>query len=760
MFYRFLIYLVSFSFLFFEFGFNCYSQTYTKQFFDSLDVSNKKINLYLIPLDSKINRKTSTQAGKAFQKAKIVIESAVLPEFKLKSKTKWNNPFSDHKQFTKEMKDVRNAYFEYFDRDPNGLYFFIIPSYLSDSIDGYSIPGKSIAFLTEKGLSNQNVVNLNLGTCLGLKFETDSLNIMNPFDTLGKELNWEQCVQLREKLTSFAIFDDFENVSTNNGLVAKFLWEANEDGEIEFDPSNPFSSLKKTELNNSYLVYRKVTNPFFKELFIFYGHSICAVHLISLGITISLTFYFRRRFNRVIENSGFFKRVSMRLMKLILWGVFFTIQIVTFLAVDYYYDSSYMKSVYLKDLKGYKLEDLKSALSSKNLFLEKPAKKYLNQCFRKEGRDWKATRENKVLYFELKKNNDKCIGKFVDSKNKLILKPDLNFKKKFIRDADCPYIVFSFYDEGNKLIKNEVYNLQGKNITSRLMINDPAKRILVFVNGYRPVSVSNSLEDNLKDIQKNGVEYPNSKNVLYNFDRHQYWTPWNEINNLFINRINPSEVWYADGHHSVATSNFGSVVKFSAISGIYPARCRNLKKHTCFQTKIAGNKTVDTYTLLATKSNVTGFLNRRKSGKIAGLNLNMLLNELPNCSKNDTLFIVCHSMGYAYSLGIIQELRGKINFGGFYLLAPENAKAGKTLSREWREVWQYGAKFEPKEKNEPCLQDGVAVQFKAKGLRDDNRIFFPKEKERQMGFFKSHFVGYYTWIFDIPEGKKGAISKH
>jgi hypothetical protein len=111
-------------------------------------------------------------------------------------------------------------------------------------------------------------------------------------------------------------------------------------------------------------------------------------------------------------------------------------------------------------------------------------------------------------------------------------------------------------------------------------------------------------------------------------------------------------------------------------------------------------------------------------------------------------------------LGIIQELRGKIKLGGFYILAPENAESGKTNTKEWDEVWQYGANFEPGHRNAPCLQDGVAAQMKAKGLKKENRIFFPKEKERQMGFFKSHFVGYYTWLFEIPKGKKGAVSKH
>ena len=342
MFYRFLL-LFSFSF-FFDLGSTNYAQTYTQQSFDSLSVRNKKINLYLIPVGSKkINRNITNQIGKPFQKARIIIESAVLPELKIGNRIKWNNPFADHKQFTKEMKLARNTYFERFEIEPNSIYFFIIPNYLSDSIQGYSIPGKSIAFITEKGIQNQNIVNLNLGSCLGLKFETDPLNVMSPIDTLGKVLNWEQTVHLREKLTSFSIYDDFENVSANNGLVPKFIWEANENGEIEFDANDPFSSLKQGELNNSYLVYRKVSNLLFKELFTVSNNSICAIHLISVLITISLTLYFRRRFNRTIEDSGFFKRVSIRFMKLILWGLFISIQIITFLAVDFYYYNSYLK---------------------------------------------------------------------------------------------------------------------------------------------------------------------------------------------------------------------------------------------------------------------------------------------------------------------------------------------------------------------------------------------------------------------------------
>jgi hypothetical protein len=117
-------------------------------------------------------------------------------------------------------------------------------------------------------------------------------------------------------------------------------------------------------------------------------------------------------------------------------------------------------------------------------------------------------------------------------------------------------------------------------------------------------------------------------------------------------------------------------------------------------------------------------------------------------------------MGYAYSLGIIEELRGKIQFGACYILAPENASSGKIIQKEWREVWQYGAKLTGPGKNKPCQQDGVAPQVAVKGLSKENRVYFPKNQIHKMGYFQSHFVGYYTWILDIPKGEKGHVVGH
>jgi hypothetical protein len=114
-------------------------------------------------------------------------------------------------------------------------------------------------------------------------------------------------------------------------------------------------------------------------------------------------------------------------------------------------------------------------------------------------------------------------------------------------------------------------------------------------------------------------------------------------------------------------------------------------------------------------------------------------------------------MGYAYSLGIVDVLRGKINFGDYYIIAPENASAGKVNIGEWKNVWQFGSKYNEKEQDPPCLQDGVAPQTKAGGLTEWHRLYIPEHFYKHKGFFDSHFIGYYTWIFDIPQGKRGYI---
>jgi hypothetical protein len=106
-------------------------------------------------------------------------------------------------------------------------------------------------------------------------------------------------------------------------------------------------------------------------------------------------------------------------------------------------------------------------------------------------------------------------------------------------------------------------------------------------------------------------------------------------------------------------------------------------------------------------------------------------------------------------LGIIDEIRGQIKFGGLYIIAPENPNSGRINSDEWDEVWHYGVD----ENSAECLQDGIAPQAEIRGLKD-NRVFFPEKEFPNLGFSASHFVGNYTWIFDLKENEKGFIRQH
>jgi hypothetical protein len=150
---------------------------------------------------------------------------------------------------------------------------------------------------------------------------------------------------------------------------------------------------------------------------------------------------------------------------------------------------------------------------------------------------------------------------------------------------------------------------------------------------------------------------------------------------------------------------------------------------------------------------------RKTKGKIAGENLLQLLNEIPEYSRNDTLYIVAHSMGFAYSQGIVEKLRGKIQFGGYYIIAPENGKSGRVIDSEWNELWQYGSNLTAKYPDAPCLQDGIAPQYRIPGLPKEKQVYIPKNLYRNKGYFDSHFIGYYTWILNLEKDKKGYVSK-
>lgn len=710
-------------------------------------------------MDVKVDKSFQTAIESLFLKSRISINSYVLPIYRREKDLEtdfWSNPPIDSMRFSREMKSMRDKYFKSFpSKNPNAIYFFIIKGFTNEQIRAYSVPTKGLVFIKNgKDSTFLKTIAYHIGSSFGLQQSLDSTNIM--FPKMGFGLTWEQCLQLRKNPITLSLFDDYEFVRTNNGLNAYYFWEEDKNGFFEVDSLNPTNGILRPFKRNYLTYYVKIDNVFFNPLFKVFTKTICLLHLIGIALAIVLIFIIRRKINkRLTEKKGFFKRQSLRSLKWLAWLASIALVYFAFWLVDWFFQNSIVKTHRLKDFKGFTIKELMSEMNNKDLFTKHFNHTVSSYIFQRRNQDWYVLKRNKVLYFDIFKSDVKFKAKFVNSSNWL----ELN-SKNLVHNAKSHYLVFRERDSSGKIINERVYNHLGVDLSNRFKILDPVKRILVFVNGYRPVSISNSLEQNLTDIQNKGTEYPNSKNYLYSYDRYNYWRPWNSIDLLFQNRINPGEVWYADGHHSVSTSNHGSLVNFTTNSGIYPKPCKLKKKHTCYQTTIAGNKKVNTLDLLATRPNKNGFNYRKKQGRIAGKNLNQILNELPNQSQNDTLYIVSHSMGYAYSLGIIEELRGKIQFGACYILAPENASSGKIQQNEWREVWQYGAKLEGLGKNKPCQQDGVAPQIGVDGLKAINRVYFPKYEVSKMGYFQSHFVGYYTWVLAIPKGGKGHVQGH
>ena len=249
----------------------------------------------------------------------------------------------------------------------------------------------------------------------------------------------------------------------------------------------------------------------------------------------------------------------------------------------------------------------------------------------------------------------------------------------------------------------------------------------------------------------------------------------NDIDDSFKRALKASYTFYANGHMGIYTSNHSDMLSFtksmeSSYSAAYLSHeALNLLKlifpsmisisvefKNCFH--------VPSCVILDETPNEPGFNIRREEGRIAGI---MFLDALKSKKVRynlegkiiDTLDVICHSMGFAYAIGMIEELRSKIAFGRFYIIAPENASSGLVNLSEWQDkgVWQYGSDELTYRNTQPWILDGIAPQTAAKGLYTFNRAFIPQDQDIPQDFMKSHQIKYYDWIFTRLSTDKGYV---
>jgi hypothetical protein len=636
--------------------------------------------------------------------------------------------------------------------------------FVNQTLESFTVRSKMIAFIKENDIEKfAYSLSVELARGLGgLKLSAELLDEENLLMAQGgTTLNAEQWRRLHSKYRSYSFYDDDEEINTFNGFVAYYFWEEDENGNIIFNPGAFRSAIQRPYKKNYFSYNLSIEKQLFKPIFQLFDIPITPLHFILLVLYFLMGFYLKKRLeNRVTESLKKWLRIEILMAKMLRYVLLATLTFVTFFFINKVIASYEIYEGKIPDFHGLSTEQVRHEIMYSKEIGRSDKPEMATEVLIKRGDEWIVKRRKRVLYFDQYKDSTGIysIARFNRESDSIVIQ-DLGFAML----APSHYFIINRIDENANYESQQVYNHQGTNVTNLLLNDDePAKRILVFVNGYRPTSLGSSLEENFRDIRERGVEFPNSKNMIHNFDRYDYWRPWREIDLKFEQRINPSETYYADGHFSVSTSNYRSLIHFTQVSTRYPVRCKDPNHHVCqnqgrsswFQ---SSDKT--THRLLPNRPNYKGFKTRRENGRIAGLNLLQQLNEIPNSSQNDTLFLVVHSMGFAYALGMIEELIGKINLGGFYILAPENAEAGKVNQSEWREIYQYGVNHEKYKKTAPCMLDGVAPQTRVQGLDPEKQIFIPENLFRRFGFFDSHFVGFYDWIFDIPQGEQGAIKQ-
>lgn len=713
-----------------------------------------------------------TELNRIFLPYNLNFKVQITPSFhaeELDKQTLLNNPSLEYDHYTKQMRHVRDAYFESFpNSNRQSYYVFVHQGFVYAELQGYAVNGKALSFVkfeSNEQLAYQTAVQLARGIG-GLKSprifdesDAENQNLMSAQG--GIALNFDQWRKLHLEFRGYPYYDEDEEINTFNGFVAYYFWEENEDGNIIFNPGAFRSAVERPYKKNYFSYHLSIEKRLFKPLFTWMDYPFSPLHLILFGLYIGIALWLRYKWLRRITVLAERKlKIRKLLVRVVLGSGILGLTLITFSTINSILSRYEIYEGVIPDFRGLDVQEVRKQILNSADIRRSDTPEMASEVLIKRGDEWIVKRRKRVLYFDMHKDSSGVysIARFNRESDSLVVE-----KEGIAMLAPSHYFVINRIDENLNYESQMVFNHQGSNVTKLLNFSEePAKRVLLFVNGYRPTSLGNSLEENFRDIRERGIEFPNSVNMIYDFDRYDYWRPWREIDLQFERRINPSETYYADGHFSVNTSNYRSLIHFTQVSSRYPKRCQDPNHHVCQnqgRTSWFRSSSDDTYKLLPNRPNYSGFKTRKENGRIAGLNLLQQLNEIPNSSHNDTLYIVAHSMGYAYALGMIEELRGKINFGGFYILAPENASVGYVNPSEWQEIWQYGVNHDALKKSAPCLLDGVAPQTRAGGLDESRHVFIPTQLYRRFGFFDSHFVGFYDWIFELEEGERGRIGQ-
>ena len=295
----------------------------------------------------------------------------------------------------------------------------------------------------------------------------------------------------------------------------------------------------------------------------------------------------------------------------------------------------------------------------------------------------------------------------------------------------------------------------------KYLSEDAAGSIALFVGGYNlwdeVREFINSNNDLSKELPEDALDQFIGfvRKDISEYDNTDYW---GDFAKNMVKRLKSKEERYVTGHDNIGTSNHKTVGSFLTSMASWYSVSNLLTSNILSYHN-------PKYLKLNTTPNVSGFNTRRANGKASGRDF--VQQMIVECSRdenglvNDTLDVICHSMGFAHALGIIDEVKNVIKselkglkLGRFYIFAPENASSGNVELSDWEEVWQYGS--DETDLKTPWLHDGVAPQCPVGGI-ENNRVSFPINTPQ--GFRKSHEISSYYWVFDPEKLEKGYVKQ-
>ncbi|MFN6075374.1 MAG: hypothetical protein ACK46Y_07380, partial [Fluviicola sp.] len=497
----------------------------------------KKISL--VPLNGIILNKDSIEQNlnRYCKIANVRFEVKIYPDFspnELSGMKQIKKGSKNRDQYTNQMRYIRDLFItENPSYDKTIPLFFVVNEFEEPLRTEYGVKNKALGFVAEENLP-RNLLRLYLTGPLGAKYVDEEFekrkgvtnNILDGND--GFELRKSQWELLRNGTLVISYNDDFEHVITNNGIVGYYTWELNEDGTIKIKKGDFLSTINRPFKKNTFSYHLEITSIFYKTLFSIYGKEVNLLHILGVLVLLVVGIWLGRKLRKWLKlkyKRSRFIRFSSRFVQWgFIWvGIYFYIEL-----IDLGYSMFEVRNGEIKELESLTIQNAHQLLAENMHPRKLEESKICSEIIVKSENQYEMLQRKPVLYFEGKLKVNKLVSlKFKSSSDSLILK-DYGLAE----EAKSHYLVLVEKDEfGNK--NTRVYNHLGIELSKKVLLPDPAKRVLVFVNGYRPTSMGNSLEQNINDIKNKGLEFPDSYNQVFSYDRYNYWHPWNAIDDLF-----------------------------------------------------------------------------------------------------------------------------------------------------------------------------------------------------------------------------------